>query len=48
MPDTSTAKVSTAEKSQFKTLQHEMPESELDITLTNKATIRFGGRIPLS
>ncbi len=48
IPDTGAAKVSTAGKSQFKALQHEMPESELDTTRANEATISFGRGIPLS
>ena len=48
MPDTSAAKVSTVEKSQFMALQHKMPEIELDTTRANKATICFGSRMPLS
>ena len=48
MPDTGAAKVSTAGKSQFKALQREMPEIELDTTRANEATICFGSGLPLS
>ncbi len=48
MPDTGDAKVSTARKSQFKALQREMLEIELDTTRTNEATIYFGSGLPLS
>ena len=48
MPDTGAAKVSTAEKSQFKALQYEMPEIELDTTRANEATICFGSGMLLS
>ena len=48
MPDTGAATVSTAGKSQFKALQCEMPEIELDTTRTNEATIGFGSGMPLS
>ena len=48
LPDTSTAKISTTGKSQFKALQREMPETELDSTHVNEATICFGSGIPLS
>ncbi len=48
IPDTSTVKVLRAEKSQFKALQHEMPEIKLNITRVNKATICFKSRMPLS
>ena len=48
MPDIGTAKVSTARKSQFKTLQCEMPEIELDTTRANGATICFGNKMSLS
>ena len=48
MPDTSAAKVSTARISQFKALQCEIPEIELDITHANETTICFGSRMPLS
>ena len=48
MPDTGAAKVSTAGKSQFKALQCEMPEIELDTTCANEATICFGSGMPLS
>ena len=48
MPDTGAAKVSTAGKSQFKALQREMPEIELDTTRANEATICFGSGMPLS
>lgn len=41
MPDTGIAKVSTAGKSSFKALQHEMPEIKPDITRANEATISF-------
>lgn len=46
--DISTAKVSTAGKIQFKTLQHEMPKIELDITHINEATIYFKNRLLLN
>lgn len=48
MPDTSATKVSTAGKSQFKALQREIPEIELDITRANEVTIYFESRILLS
>ena len=48
MPDTGAAKVSTAGKSQFKALQHEMLEIELYTTRANETTICFGSRILLS
>ena len=48
IPDTNAAKVSTAGKSQFKALQHEMPEIKLDTTCANEATICFGSKMSLS
>ena len=48
MSDTGAAKVSTVGKSQFKTLQREMPEIELDTIRANKATICFGSEMLLS
>lgn len=48
IPNTGDAKVSTTRKSQFKALQNKIPETELDTTYTNKATIYFGSRISLS
>ena len=48
MPDTGVAKVSSAEKSQFKALQREMPKIELDTTRAKEATICFGSGMPLS
>lgn len=48
MPNTSIAKVSTVEKSQFKALQYEMPSIKIDKTCANKATIYFQYRISLS
>ncbi len=48
MPDTGVTKVSIAGKNQFKALQCEMPEIELNITRANKATICFGSGLPLS
>lgn len=41
------AKISIPEKSQFKILQYEIPEIELDITYINKANICFRSGIPL-
>lgn len=48
MPDISTIKVLIAEKSQFKVLQYEMLEIELNTTRIIKAIIYFGSRILLS
>lgn len=48
MPNTSIVKVLTAEKCQFKALQHEMPKIKLDTTYANKATICFGSGIVLN
>ena len=48
MPNTGVAKVSTAGKTQFKVLQHEIPEIELDTTRTNEAIICFGSGMSLS
>ena len=48
MPDIGVAKVSTVGKSQFKALQHKIPEIELDTTHANEATICFGSRMLLS
>ena len=42
MLDTNAAKVLIARKRQFKALQHEIPEIELDTTYANKAIIYFG------
>lgn len=47
MPNFGIAKVSIPEKSQFKALEYEMPEIELDRTHTNKAIISIGGRMSL-
>lgn len=47
MHDTIAAKVSTAGKSWFKALQHEMLEIELDTTCANRATICFGSGMSL-
>lgn len=44
----STIKVLTVEKIQFKALHHKMPEIELNITYTIKASICFGSRKLLS
>lgn len=46
--DTSVVKVSIAEKSQFKTLQYEMPKIKLDITCTNRTIICLESKMPLS
>ncbi len=46
--NTGSAKVSIVGKSQFKALQHEMSEIELDTTFANEATICFGSRLLLS
>lgn len=48
MLDTGAIKVSTTGKSQFKALQYEMPEIELDTTYANKVTIYFKSGILLS
>lgn len=48
MPNTSAAKILIAEKSQFKALQFEIPEIELDKTRINKANICFKSGMPPS
>ena len=48
MPDTGATKVLTAGKCQFKALQCEIPEIELDTTCANEAVIYFKSGISLS
>ena len=48
MPDTGAKKISTVGKSEFKALQREMPETELDTTRANETTICFRSGMLLS
>lgn len=48
MPNTTAGKVLTARKSQFRTLQREMPKIVLYTTSANKANICFGSGMSLS